>query len=188
LWLIYPSELAGAGGLMKFETNYALKLFFSNSSFVQIFYEAVANALDADADKIQISIHSDGRLQSPDIQITIRDNGVGLTEERYERFSQVKEPEDEHHKGLGRLIYLQYFSEIRVHSVYGRKKREFTFVHNFDGTCRVTNERKEEQGTTFVFNTFRGEKIKSYDDLKPGSLRKLLLEQFLPILYDRKLT
>jgi Histidine kinase-, DNA gyrase B-, and HSP90-like ATPase len=174
---------------LEFETKYALKLFFPNPAFVQVYFEAVANAIDAKADKINISIRTGGKVHAPEyVEITIRDNGTGFTDERYERFKEVREPTDDEHKGLGRLIYLQYFSEVAVSSVYGEKKRTFLFAENFDGSNTVVKVgRSERRGSELVFRKFRRTRLKSYDDLKPGVLKQVLLEQFLPVLYSRKL-
>lgn len=172
---------------MEFDTQYAMKLFFPNPAFAQVYYEAVANALDADADWIRIEIRTEGSVKAPDVQISIRDNGVGFTEERYGRFKRVKEPKDAYHKGLGRLIYLRYFREVAVTSIFEGSKREFLFVHNFNG--KSTTEAVDPtvpNRTELVFRHFRGDRLRSYDDLKPGILCKRLLEQFLPVLYERK--
>ncbi len=129
---------------MEFETHYALKLFFPNPAFTQIYFEAVANAIDARADDIHIQIRSDGEVSSPNVEITIRDNGIGFTDERYERFKQVKEPQDAYHKGMGRLVFLKYFSEVAVTSTYQKSKRTFSFVHNFDGKSVVADSKRTD--------------------------------------------
>lgn len=188
LKLVYAAVSQSFEVAVEIETHYALKLFFSNPAFVQIYFEAVANAIDANANRIEISIRTDGKIHKPGfVEITIRDNGVGFTDERYERFKRLKEPQDAYHKGLGRLVYLQYFSEVAVKSVHDGKRRAFTFAHNFDGSCIETKAQPSEAaGTELKFAGFCGNRIKSYDDLKPSTIKQKLLEQFLPVLYDRK--
>lgn len=175
---------------MQIETRYALKLFFPNSAFTQIYFEAVANAIDANADSIEIAIRTDGKIHNPKyVEITIRDNGVGFTDERYARFMQLKEPADAYHKGVGRLIFLQYFGRVDAASVYDGKRRTFTFLHNFDGASNVADAAPiDTPGTELLFRDFSNARIKSYDDIRPAAIKQALLEQFLPVLYDRKLT
>lgn len=47
---------------MDIDTKYAVKLFFANSTFLQVFFEAVANSLDAEATAIEILVSSQQRL------------------------------------------------------------------------------------------------------------------------------
>ncbi len=172
---------------MKFETEYVLKLFFSNPAFVQIYFEAVANALDAEASEVVIQISTDGKIDPDHLEITITDNGRGFTDERFDRFVEVKEPDDPYHKGLGRLIYLQYFSHVDIVSVFGEKKRRFTFSKDFQGECETTQASESDiQGTVLRFSGFLGDRLKSYDDIKPSSLKTRLLEHFLPCFHERK--
>ncbi|MCP5487233.1 MAG: sensor histidine kinase [Verrucomicrobia bacterium] len=173
---------------MEFETAYALEMFFPRSAFVQVYLEAIANALDADATEIDISISTDGQMRPPRrLDITIADNGIGFSDERFDRFAKVKRPSDPHHKGLGRLVYLQYFSTVRVTSIFDTSKREFLFTKDFAGQSEIKPaEDGESSGTRLHFTGFSGERVKSYDDLKPGSLRDQIIEHFLPMLYDRK--
>lgn len=89
---------------MEIDTQYAVKLFFSSSAFVQVYFEAVANAFDASATEVDIIISSDGKIRPEHLEITIRDNGVGFTDERFECFRRLTEPTDPYHKGLGRLV------------------------------------------------------------------------------------
>jgi hypothetical protein len=173
---------------VEIETKYALKLFFPTSAFVQIYFEAVANAIDANASTISIEVRTDGKIHDPGyLEITIHDDGIGFTDERYERFMQLKEPTDAYHKGLGRLIFLQYFSCIDVESVYGNQKRTFTFVHNFGGSCQLSDATPSDKpGTKITFCNFSNSRVKSYDDLRASTIKQSLLEQFLPALYNRK--
>ena len=94
---------------MKVKLGQAVKMFFGNSSLEMLYFEAVANALDAGAREIKINIAAKANNQPESIQIIISDNGVGLTDERYQRFSNLFDVDDRSHKGLGRLVYLCYF-------------------------------------------------------------------------------
>ncbi len=172
---------------MKLETNYALKLFFPNSSFAQIYFEAVANALDAGATEINIEISTDGNIRNPShLEIIISDNGVGFTPDRFEKFKEIKEPNDQHHKGMGRLVYLKYFSTVEVESYYKGAKRLFTFTNFFDGESHNETTANNITGTKFTFKNFIGDRIKTYDDLRPITLKERFIEHFLPYFIEMK--
>jgi len=174
---------------MDIETNYAVKLFFPSPTFLQIYFEAIANAFDAGADEINIRISTDGQISPSHLEITISDNGRGFTDERFERFRKLKEPCDSYHKGLGRLVYLQYFSSVNVVSIFGDTKRSFIFSNSFDGNSKIIKATDNDQpGTVLRFSGFLGERLKSYNDLKPSFLKEQILEHFLPFFYDRKKT
>jgi hypothetical protein len=175
---------------MEIETRYALRLFFPSPAFVQIYFEAVANAIDAGATDIHIAIKSDGKIHNPNhLEITIQDDGVGFTEEGYERFKRVQEPQDSIHKGLGRIVFLQYFARVDVSSVSAGSKRTFSFVHNFNGQSEMVRANPSDQaGTKLTFRDFSNSRLKSYDDIRPSAIKRELLEQFLPALHERKIS
>ena len=173
--------------MITIETDYALELLSSKSSFVQIYFEAVANAFDAGADEITIRILSDGKI-SPigQLEVTISDNGEGFTDERFERFCVVKRPKDTHHKGLGRLVYLNYFSSVNVSSRFDGQKRTFSFSKEFNGHSDPSSTVESANLTSLHFTGFTGERLKSYDDINAGSLREQIIQQFLPMLLSKK--
>lgn len=172
---------------MDIETSNAIKLFFPNPSLVQVFFEAVANALDAGASDIVIAIKIRGFTAPDTLQISITDNGNGFSDESFERFERLLKPQDSYHKGLGRLVFLNYFSRVSIESVWGSNRRTFVFSEAFHGENHLEElNSKQPNVTTLVFNNFIGERIKSYDDLKPGSLKERIIEQFLPALHDRR--
>lgn len=161
---------------------YAIKLFFPSPTFSQIFDEAVANALDAGANEILI------HLVAEPLSITIRDNGVGFTDERFERFSRLMEPKDAQHKGLGRLLFLHYFSGVQVKSIFGNTKRTFKFSNNFDGKSELgKSSTGDARGTTIEFHDFIRSRLWRKDDIRPENIKQRLLEHFLPILHDLKM-
>jgi hypothetical protein len=175
---------------MEIQTRYALRLFFPSPAFIQIYFEAVANAIDAGATDIHIDIRSDGRIQNPGhLEIIIKDNGVGFSDEGFERFKRVQEPQDSIHKGLGRIVFLQYFARVDVSSIFSGSKRAFSFVHDFNGDSEVVQANPSEQaGTKLTFREFCNTRLKSYDDIKPSAIKRELLEQFLPALHERKIS
>ncbi len=168
------------------KTDYALKLFFPNSTFAQVYYEAIANALDANATEITIYISTTQEITQKHLEITVRDNGEGFTDTRFERFRESQES-DPFHKGLGRLVYLRYFSRVDVESVYEGKKRTFGYSKQFDGLSEVTDaDPKDKPGTTLKFSGFLRDRIRAYEDVSPSALKDKIRENFLPYLYKRK--
>jgi hypothetical protein len=168
------------------KTDYALKLFFPNSTFAQVYYEAIANALDANATEITIYISTTQEITQKHLEITVHDNGEGFTETRFERFRESQES-DPFHKGLGRLVYLRYFSQVDVESVYEGKKRTFGYSKQFDGLSNVTDaDPKDKPGTTLKFSGFLRDRIRAYEDVSPSALKARIREQFLPYLHKRK--
>lgn len=172
---------------MEIETKYALRLFFANPTFTQIYYEAVANAFDAGANEIDIHISADGKIAPDHLEIVVVDNGGGFTDERYDRFAKLKEPSDPFHKGLGRLVYLKYFSRVDIVSVFAGIKRSFTFTGAFPCDAKSDVAAPTDRlGTTLRFVGFIGDRLKTYDDLKPGIVKAQILQEFLPYLHERK--
>jgi hypothetical protein len=173
---------------MEIDTEYAANLFFPNSAFVQVYFEAVANAFDAEASEIEIKISTDGNISPEYLTIVVSDNGIGFTDTRFERFRKLTEPCDPYHKGLGRLVYLHYFRFVHIESIFSKaNKRVFTFSRQFDGKSELTvASTGENKGTVIQFNSFLGGRLKKYDNLKPGYLKNALIEQFLPLLYNKK--
>ena len=122
---------------MEVNIKKAVKMFFSKSSFEMIYFEAIANALDANATQIDIFIKGsrdkNKQLEMQNLVLQIRDNGVGIDKTRYDKFSKLFNVEEQSHKGLGRLVYLCYFNKIKVESVFGNvNKREFIFSDDCD--------------------------------------------------------
>lgn len=171
---------------MQIETSNAIKLFFPNPSLVQVFFEALANSLDAGATEVSIRVGIQSFSTPATLKISITDNGQGFTEESFERFSRLLKTQDAYHKGLGRLVFLNYFGRIAVDSSWGANRRTFVFSESWLGDSKVeTLPSEQPNATTLVFTNFIGERVKSYDDLKPGALKPRIIEQFLPTLLER---
>ena len=172
---------------MDIETSNAIKLFFPNPSLVQVFFEALANALDSGANEISIRVEIQGFTAPETLKISIADNGQGFTEESFERFRRLLKPPDSFHKGLGRLVYLNYFGRISVDSTWGANRRTFVFSESWQGDSNVEKLASEQpNATTLVFTNFIRDRVKAYDDLKPGVLKARIIEQFLPTLLERR--
>ena len=112
---------------MKIETENALELFFPKTALSLVYFEAIANSLDANASNIDINIYMKDKTASHTLQITITDNGDGFTDENFNRFDKLLNPKDESHKGIGRLVFLKYFDKIEIQSSWKNYRRTFIF-------------------------------------------------------------
>lgn len=171
---------------MDIETSSAIKLFFPNPSLALVYYEAIANALDAGATEIDIDISIQAFTASETLNVTISDNGTGFTDESFGRFKTLMKPKDGFHKGIGRLVFLNYFGSVEITSEWKNKRRKFVFKENFDGNADIEDLSSTVpiNKTKLVFTNFSKDKVKSYDDLKPGSLKEKIISHFLPTLND----
>ncbi|MGY4816972.1 ATP-binding protein [Pseudomonas chlororaphis subsp. piscium] len=171
---------------MDIETSSAIKLFFPNPSLALVYYEAIANALDAGATEIDIEISIQAFTASETLNVKICDNGSGFTDESFDRFKTLMKPKDGFHKGIGRLVFLNYFDSVEVTSEWADKRRKFVFKENFDGKAEVEflPDSVLSNKTALLFTKFSKDKVKSYDDLKPGSLKEKIISHFLPTLND----
>ncbi len=172
---------------MDIETSGAIRLFFPNPSLTLVYFEALANSLDAGATEVSIDIDVQAFDKPDTLKITVSDNGDGFTDENFERFRKLLRPRDKFHKGIGRLVFLNYFNRVEVVSTRNKWRRSFTFKDGFDGNAPL-EILKEEQSpkTALTFTGFAKDRVRSYDDLKPDALKPLLIEQFLPTLDARK--
>lgn len=172
---------------MDIETSGAIRLFFPNPSLTLVYFEALANALDAGATEISIDVDVQAFDKPDTLRITIADNGDGFTDENFDRFKTLLKPRDKFHKGIGRLVFLNYFKRVDVSSAWNKKQRNFTFKEGFDGNAPIQNLQVEQQArTSLVFTDFAKDRVKSYDDLKPDTIKPKIIEQFLPTLDARK--
>lgn len=178
---------------MEVNIKKAVKMFFSKSSFEMIYFEAIANALDANATQIDIFIKGsrdkNKQLEMQNLVLQIRDNGAGIDKTRYDKFSKLFNVEEQSHKGLGRLVYLCYFNKIKVESVFGNvNKREFIFSDDFDkklGNKTITCP-NQPNGTAFTMTDFAMEKLHKTEYISPTYLKNSILEYFYPRLYKEK--
>lgn len=171
---------------MDIETSGAIRLFFPNPSLTLVYFEALANALDAGATEVSIDIELQAFDKPDTLKVTVTDNGDGFTDENFDRFKTLLKPRDKFHKGLGRLVFLNYFGRVEISSVWGKKQRDFTFKSGFDGNAPSKDVQVEQPNrTSLIFTGFSKERVKAYDDLKPDTLKPMIIEQFLPTLDAR---
>ncbi len=173
---------------MKVKLGQAVKMFFGNSSLEMVYFEAIANALDADADEINISISTNAFNKPETLQIEISDNGIGFSNDRYSKFSNLFDVEESTHKGLGRLVYLCYFDDVKVLSFYDKtKKREFDFNEGFnEDDFNITTVPETKSGTTFSMTGYTLQKLGKNEYLKPEYLKNRILEEFYSRLFQLK--
>lgn len=173
---------------MKVKLSQAVKMFFGNSSLEMVYFEAIANALDANATGIDIKISAKALNQPETLQIEISDNGEGFTDERYKKFSKLFDVEESSHKGLGRLVYLCYFDHVKVSSYYEKtQKREFDFSEGFEEEKFKVSEVNEcASGTTFQMTGYTFQKIAKGDFIQPRKIKQRILEEFYARLFQLK--
>lgn len=162
--------------------------YFGQSALELVYSEAVANSLDAGASRINIDVRIKSFTDPDTLEIDISDNGCGFTDGRFQKFSKLLETEDLKHKGIGRLVYLNYFAKVKVSSQFNGTQRVFVYDDNFDGKSEVTNCDNFNAGTKLEFRTYSKEKVKTYEYLKPASIKTYLLLHFLPNLFSMQLS
>ncbi|TAF75170.1 MAG: ATP-binding protein [Bacteroidetes bacterium] len=173
---------------MQVKLSRAVKMFFGNSSLEMIFIEAIANALDADATEINISINLKALNQPKTLEVEISDNGLGFTNERYSKFSKLFDVEESSHKGLGRLVYLCYFEEVKVTSYFENINfREFDFSEKFtEKDSKVSLVDKTESGSIFKMTNYALEKIAKNEYIQADYLKVKILQEFISRLFYLK--
>lgn len=173
---------------MEVNIKQALKMFFSKSSFEMIYFEAFANALDADATEFNVDISLSNYGELHNLVVTLSDNGVGFDDVRFGKFSKLFDVEEQSHKGLGRLVYLCYFDKVRVQSVFDNsKQRVFEFRETFNGESSIANIESTNNGSIFKMSGFTGERLGKNDYINPRYIKKALLENFYMKFYKAKL-
>lgn len=149
---------------------------------LQPLFEAVSNAMFAIEDRFDdnpalgtINIRITGLSDPKVMQIEITDNGIGLDLDRYRAFCQIDTDfkRKKGGKGVGRLFWLDAFSEITVKSTYEQDgvpiQREFEFMLNNDEQVIPNGDEQQvhaaaPRGTTI---RFKGLRIKEYIDTFP---------------------
>lgn len=172
---------------MNVKLGQAVKMFFGNSSLEMVYFEAVANAFDADASHISIEINAQSYANTDTLTIKISDDGVGFTNERFKKFSRLFDVEEKTHKGVGRLVYLCYFNEVGVISHFDKsKKREFIFNENFNGKSKVTDcPESVKNGTELSLIGYSLSKIRQHSYIQPHHIKQKLLNEFYSLLFKK---
>lgn len=172
---------------MEINLTNAIKKFYPNPSLEMVYFEAIANSIDAGADKITIDISIQSFKNPETLTIKITDNGEGFNDNNFSNFGRLLEYQDKYHKGLGRLVYLQYFKQVIISSVYDGGKREFIFDENFQRKSHNDTKKTGDVGTQITFDNYKLNSIKTYDYLKPSSLIESIKLHFFPLFYTKKI-
>lgn len=173
---------------MKVKLSQAVKMFFGNSSLEMVYFEAIANALDANATEIDIKIFSKALNQPETLQIEISDNGEGFTDERYKKFSKLFDVDESTHKGLGRLVYLCYFEDVKIDSYFDKtKNRKFDFSEVFEEEkFKIIEGQERASGTSFKMTNYVLQRIAKSDYIHPKKIKQRILEEFYSRLFHLK--
>ncbi len=171
---------------MDINISNAVNKFYPNPSLEMVYFEAIANAIDANATKIDIGISLDAFNAPETLEIKVTDNGTGFTDENFKKFGTLLEHQDKYHKGLGRLVYLQYFKTVDIKSHFDKKTRTFKFDKKFKKKSTVVKQESNLSGATLHFKQYYKKNIKTYSYVTPKDLVESVRLRFYPILYNRK--
>ncbi|CAM2008368.1 ATP-binding protein [Acanthopleuribacter pedis] len=172
---------------MHIKISKAIELFFPNPKLELVYFEAIANAMDAKASEIVVENIIDTRTRPTTIEIIISDNGVGFTGKNFAKFSKLLKTDGDDHKGVGRLVFLNYFDTVQISSVFGSEKINFVFDKAFEGEHELKPVTDTLYKTELHFKHFNHRKIRSYDAINPGNLKASMMRHFFPYFYDKKL-
>ena len=168
----------------------------SKSNIYTPIVEAVVNSIQSIVTKkikngkLEIILHRENTLELensiPDIKtIEIRDNGLGFTQENRDSFdtfySELKK--DLGGKGFGRFMFVKYFGNVRVESVFKNsegklKSRKFRFGREYE---IIVDEKIEETKASDSYATIFLENIKDGHnfDKHIETIAKKILERTL---------
>ena len=165
---------------MNVNLSNAVRMFYGKSSYEMVYMEAIANALDAMATEINVEISANSKKIADTLQVVISDNGVGFTDDRFKKFSNLFDTEDSAHKGLGRLAYRFYFNDVQIESWYDNKHRKFSFSDDFDGKSNIdtVNEDERHSGTKLYLSDYIKKRLFNNNMIDVKVLKKKILSHF----------
>lgn len=166
---------------MNVNLSNAVRMFYGKSSFEMVYMEAIANSLDAEATEITVVISAKSKKIADTLQLTISDNGVGFTDGRFKKFSNLFDTEDTAHKGLGRLSYRFYFDDVQIESWYDvNRHRMFSFSDDFNGKSIVdtVNHKEWNRGTKIVLSDYIKKRLFNNNMIDVKILKRKILSHF----------
>lgn len=166
---------------MNVNLSNAVRMFYGKSSYEMVYMEAIANSLDAEATEINVGIVAQSKKIADTLQLTISDNGVGFTDGRFKKFSNLFDTEDTAHKGLGRLAYRFYFDDVQIESWYDDNKyRKFSFSDDFNGKSNIETVDKEgfHSGTKLYLSDYIKKRLFNNNMIDVKVLKKKILSHF----------
>ncbi len=167
---------------MKINISKAIKQFFPNPSLDLVYFEAIANALDANASDIKLIITIQSFEEAKSLKVEISDNGHGFTNRGFDKFCELLETDSPDNKGLGRLVFLNYFKKAFYDTLSDDSKRTFTLDNKFDRDFEKKTS-LNSNGTKLLLENYKLESIKTYDYIRAETLAKSIELHFLPRLY-----
>ena len=166
---------------MNVNLSNAVRMFYGKSSFEMVYMEAIANSLDAEATEITVVISAKSKKIADTLQLTISDNGVGFTDGRFKKFSNLFDTEATAHKGLGRLSYRFYFDDVQIESWYDvNRHRMFSFSDDFNGKSIVdtVNHKEWNRGTKIVLSDYIKKRLFNNNMIDVKILKRKILSHF----------
>lgn len=107
---------------MEINIENKVNLFFPSPSLEVVYYEAVANSIDANATKIWITINLPDFNNVSSFELQIADNGDGFTDKNFHKFFYLLEVDEKTHKDVGRLVFLKILKESIKKNIKDEKK------------------------------------------------------------------
>lgn len=169
------------------------------SEALQPIFEGVSNSFHAVNDRFEDAPLENGRvsvdisnLKDPqNIQITVTDNGIGLDDVRFEAFctTDTDFKINKGGKGVGRLLWLDAFHDIRVASIFESNgtfyRRTFTFRISerdqiCDHECNQISDKGVKHGTVVSLNRLRNNGYIKKFPSRPKRIVKHFSSHFLP--------
>lgn len=177
--------------------------FRTRTTYITPLVEAVCNSIDAIGSKAdgkvdivikraEILPEMGGRALADIIGIDVIDNGIGFTEDNRESFDTYRSDMKvkQGGKGFGRFMYLKYFNDVRIESIY-RTDDELRFC-NFTfgrGNNIIENEKEglaAENAKTGTILHLAGVKKGAIPDKGLEVIARKLLEKILVFFVDPK--
>ncbi len=171
---------------------------------LQPLFEAVSNSIHSTQAKFGDSVARGGRIgviiltdrKKQNVQITVEDNGLGLDTANWNAFTTT----DTDHKiklggkGVGRLLWLDCFQEIRVSSIFqdgdGCKRRTFQFVLHPENQIQALSVESLSGPRDTMFHVhFERLQENEYQEKFPGRgnfIFQHIVSHFLPVFIGDK--
>ncbi len=164
---------------------------------LQPVFEAVSNGMHAIQDKFNGKAQSLGSVQvvfegireAVEYKVVVSDNGIGLDTERFKAFctTDTAFKITRGGKGVGRLLWLDAFSMIRVNSIFEEDGKLFrrTFDFSLSGDEPIFNEQlselseRAETGTAITLTGLRSNSYATSMPVQFATIQKHFASHFL---------
>ena len=160
---------------MKTKLNDAASLLYRCPKLGLTIIEAVANAFDAGADRIDINISGTSVTENKncyisDLKVIISDNGKGFDEEDIERFSSLFNKADDLHRGMGRLSYVSMFKNIHIKSITKEGlQTDFLFNDDMGIEPKQASSPDGNSGTVLELSKLKWNRLKT-KEIEPSNI------------------